>query len=241
MKKIPPPKPKRSPNTKLTGSYEEISVPSPARPTDMKLVSLIRGGHCLGLIQRAASVDGPHSSVLSLYPCQDEEDVYIEMVGPQEPSAWLTHTVQNWERQYTREMKYFPPDEVGSALVVKPEAVNPITTTLPVPVLEIKRPVTLMEHYGTLGGKQQGKDGAACDIPSSIPQPPSTSSPTSSLPSVPCHLLSCLRWVPPYTFGGEKKLPVFETNLNYTSQDGGSPLSPQYIRQRATPHRVFPS
>lgn len=166
MKKIPPPKPKRSPNTKLTGSYEEISVPSPARPTDMKLVSLIRGGHCLGLIQRAASADGPHSSVLSLYPCQDEEDVYIEMVGASRALRLAdSHSPELGEAVY-EEMKYFPPDEVGSAPVVKPEAVNPITTTtLPAPVLEIKRPVTLMEHSGTLGGKHQSKDGTACDIP----------------------------------------------------------------------------
>ncbi len=232
MKKIPPPKPKRSPNTKLTGSYEEISVPSPARPTDMKLVSLIRGGHCLGLIQRAASVDGPHSSVLSLYPCQDEEDVYIEMVGASRALSLAdSHSPELGEAVY-EEMKYFPPDEVGSALVVKPEAVNPITTTLPVPVLEIKRPVTLMEHYGTLGGKQQGKDGAACDIPAPFPnllphRPPLLVFPPSPVTCSPASDES------PLTPLEVKKLPVFETNLNYTSQDGGSPLSPQYIRQRA--------
>uniref|UniRef100_A0A8C2J6C9 Myosin XVI n=1 Tax=Cyprinus carpio TaxID=7962 RepID=A0A8C2J6C9_CYPCA len=232
MKKIPPPKPKRSPNTKLTGSYEEISVPSPARPTDMKLVSLLRGGHCLGLIQRAASADGPHSSVLSLYPCQDEEDVYIEMVGASRALSLAdSHSPELGEAVY-EEMKYFPPDEVGSAPVVKPEAVNPSTTILPAPVLEIKRPVTLMEHSGTLGGKQQGKDGTACDIPAPFPnllphRPPLLVFPPSPVTCSPASDES------PLTPLEVKKLPVFETNLNYTSQDGGSPLSPQYTRQRA--------
>uniref|UniRef100_A0A673KQ68 Unconventional myosin-XVI-like n=1 Tax=Sinocyclocheilus rhinocerous TaxID=307959 RepID=A0A673KQ68_9TELE len=232
MKKIPPPKPKRSPNTKLTGSYEEISVPSPARPTDMKLVSLVRGGHCLGLIQRAASVDGPHSSVLSLYPCQDEEDVYIEMVGASRALSLAdSHSPELGEAVY-EEMKYFPPDEVGSAPVAKPETVNPATTTLPAPVLEVKRPVTLIEHSGTLGGKQQGKDGTACDIPAPFPnllphRPPLLVFPPSPVTCSPASDES------PLTPLEVKKLPVFETNLNYTSQDGGSPLSPQYIRQRA--------
>uniref|UniRef100_A0A671NJS0 Unconventional myosin-XVI-like n=1 Tax=Sinocyclocheilus anshuiensis TaxID=1608454 RepID=A0A671NJS0_9TELE len=239
MKKIPPPKPKRSPNTKLTGSYEEISVPSPARPTDMKLVSLVRGGHCLGLIQRAASADGPHSSVLSLYPCQDEEDVYIEMVGASGVLSLAdSHSPELGEAVY-EEMKYFPPDEVGSAPVAKPETVNPATTTLPAPVLKVKRPVTLIEHSGTLGGKQQGKDGMACDIPAPFPnllshRPPLLVFPPSPVTCSPASDES------PLTPLEVKMLPVFETNLNYTSQDGGSPLSPQYIRQRADSSPTLP-
>uniref|UniRef100_A0A8C2Q127 Myosin XVI n=1 Tax=Cyprinus carpio TaxID=7962 RepID=A0A8C2Q127_CYPCA len=232
MKKIPPPKPKRSPNTKLTGSYEEISVPSPARPTDMKLVSLLRGGHCLGLIQRAASADGPHLSVLSLYPCQDEEDVYIEMVGASRTLSLAdSHSPEMGEAVY-EEMKYFQTDEVGSAPVAKPETVNPTTTTLPAPGLEVKRPVTLMDHSGTIGVKQQGKDGTACDIPAPFPnllqhRPPLLVFPPSPVTCSPASDES------PLTPLEVKKLPVFETNLNYTSQDGGSPLSPQYTRQRA--------
>uniref|UniRef100_A0A8C1L5R9 Myosin XVI n=1 Tax=Cyprinus carpio TaxID=7962 RepID=A0A8C1L5R9_CYPCA len=232
MKKIPPPKPKRSPNTKLTGSYEEISVPSPARPTDMKIVSLVRGGHCLGLIQRAASADGPHLSVLSLYPCQDEEDVYIEMVGASRTLSLAdSHSPEMGEAVY-EEMKYFPTDEVGSAPVAKPETVNPTTATLPAPGLEVKRPVTLMDHSGTIGVKQQGKDGTACDIPAPFPnllqhRPPLLVFPPSPVTCSPASDES------PLTPLEVKKLPVFETNLNYTSQDGGSPLSPQYTRQRA--------
>lgn len=229
MKKIPPPKPKRSPNTKLTGSYEEISVPSPARPTDMKLFSLARSGHCLGLIQRAASADGPHSSVLSLYPCQDEEDVYIEMVGASRALSLAgTHSPELSEAVY-EEMKYFPSDDVGPAPVVKPEAVNPAPQ--PAPATEVKRPVTLMEPPNTLLGKQQVKDGT-CEIPAPFPnllphRPPLLVFPPSPVTCSPASDES------PLTPLEVKKLPVFETNLNYTSQDGGSPLSPQYARQRA--------
>ncbi|XP_051565407.1 unconventional myosin-XVI-like isoform X1 [Myxocyprinus asiaticus] len=230
MKKIPPPKPKRSPNTKLTGSYEEISVPSPVRPTDMKLFSLARGGHCLGLIQRAASVDGPHSSVLSFYPCQDEEDVYIEMVGASRALCLADSASPDLGEAVYEEMKYFPPDEVGSAPVVKPEAAH--STPGPVPVLEPKRPVTLMDHPSTLGGKQHCKDGTTCDIPAPFPnllshRPPLLVFPPSPVTCSPASDES------PLTPLEVKKLPVFETNLNYSSQDGGSPLSPQYARQRA--------
>lgn len=205
-------------------------MPSPARPTDMKLVSLVRGGHCLGLIQRAASADGPHSSVLSLYPCQDEEDVYIEMVGASRALSLAdTYSPEPGEAVY-EEMKYFPNDEMMSTPVVKPEAVNP--TPLPAPVLEIKRPVTLIEQSSTLGGKQQGKDGMPCDIPAPFPnllphRPPLLVFPPSPVTCSPASDES------PLTPLEVKKLPVFETNLNYSSQDGGSPLSPQYTRQRA--------
>ncbi|XP_057192130.1 unconventional myosin-XVI isoform X1 [Triplophysa rosa] len=229
MKKIPPPKPKRSPNTKLTGSYEEISVPSPARPTDMKLFSLARGGHYLGLIQRAASVDGPHSSVLSLYPCQDEEDVYIEMVGASRALGLADSQSPDLSEAVYEEMKYFPPDDVGTAPVVMPEAVN--LAPPPAPVMEAKRPVTLMEPPSTLLGKQPVKDGT-CDIPAPFPnllphRPPLLVFPPSPVTCSPASDES------PLTPLEVKKLPVFETNLNYTSQDGGSPLSPQYARQRA--------
>ncbi|KAI1899883.1 hypothetical protein AGOR_G00066350 [Albula goreensis] len=81
MKKVPPPKPIRSPNTKLTGSFEEISVP---RPTEIKLSCFPRGGqggHSPGLTQRAASVDGPHCAALSLYCPPEDDSVYIEMAG----------------------------------------------------------------------------------------------------------------------------------------------------------------
>ncbi|TRY88262.1 hypothetical protein DNTS_022641, partial [Danionella cerebrum] len=229
MKKIPPPKPKRSPNTKLTGSCEEISAPFPARPTDMKLISLVHSGHCLGLIQRAASADGPHSSVLSLFPGQDEEDVYIEMVGASR--VLKCHSPEPAEAVY-EEMKYFSSDDVGPAPAVKPESVIPTSPSPPV-LLEVKRPITLLEQSGTLGVKKLGKDEAGCDgIPAPFPnllphRPPLLVFPPSPVTCSPASDES------PLTPLEVKKLPVFETNLNYTSQDGGSPLSPQYSRQRA--------
>lgn len=158
--------------------------------------------------------------------------MYIEMVGASRALSLAdSHSPELSEAVY-EEMKYFPPDEVGSTPVVKPEAVNPTTTTLPAPVLEVKRPVTLMEHSSTLGGKQPGKDGTACDIPAPFPnllphRPPLLVFPPSPVTCSPASDES------PLTPLEVKKLPVFETNLNYTSQDGGSPLSPQYIRQRA--------
>lgn len=230
MKKIPPPKPKRSPNTKLTGSYEEISAPAPMRPTDMKLACLARGGHLLGLVQRAVSEDGPHSAVLSLRPGQDEEDVYIEMVG-----AWKalsqadSHSPEQSEAVY-EEMKYYPPEEGVAVPQVKSEVCEP--APVPPQMLEPKRPVALLDHPNMLVGRQQNKDGTGCDIPAPFPnllphRPPLLVFPPSPVTCSPASDES------PLTPLEVKKLPVFETNLNYSSQDGGSPLSPQYTRQRA--------
>uniref|UniRef100_A0A8B9GQR9 Myosin XVI n=1 Tax=Astyanax mexicanus TaxID=7994 RepID=A0A8B9GQR9_ASTMX len=233
MKKIPPPKPKRSPNTKLTGSYEEISAPTPMRPTDMKLACLARGGHLLGLVQRAASEDSPHSAMLTLRPGQDEEDVYIEMVG-----AWRamnraeSRSPEQGEAVY-EEMKYFPPEDGVVVPQAKPEVCEPAPVPLPAPqMLEPKRPVALLDHPNMLVGRQLNKDGTACDIPAPFPnllphRPPLLVFPPSPVTCSPASDES------PLTPLEVKKLPVFETNLNYSSQDGGSPLSPQYTRQRA--------
>ncbi|XP_066542846.1 unconventional myosin-XVI isoform X1 [Hoplias malabaricus] len=230
MKKIPPPKPKRSPNTKLTGSYEEISAPAPMRPTDMKLACLARAGHLLGLVQRAASEDGPHSTMLSLRPGQDEEDVYIEMVG-----AWRamtqaeSHSPEQNEAVY-EEMKYYPHEEGVAIPQAKTEVCEP--TPAPSQIMEVKRPVALLDHPSMLVTRQQSKDGTSCDIPAPFPnllphRPPLLVFPPSPVTCSPASDES------PLTPLEVKKLPVFETNLNYSSQDGGSPLSPQYTRQRA--------
>ena len=83
MRKVPPPKPKRSPNTKLSGSYEEINAVSlhlQLRPADVKLALLSRVGGLGASMQRAASMDGPRGAALG-HGQDDEEDVYIEMVG----------------------------------------------------------------------------------------------------------------------------------------------------------------
>ncbi|KYO41301.1 unconventional myosin-XVI isoform D [Alligator mississippiensis] len=113
MKKIPPRKPKRSPNTKLSGSYEEISG---QKPGDMKQSSPVTktGGHDIVTIQRAASADGPHHSMLSLYMSQEEEEnepVYIEMVGnAMKNNSTEAESPDQGESVY-EEMKYFLPEE----------------------------------------------------------------------------------------------------------------------------------
>lgn len=249
MKKIPPPKPKRSPNTKLTGSYEEISS-APVRPTDMKLACLAHSGNFMGFVQRTASDDGPHLATLSVQPGRDDEDVYIEMVSTcRALSMANSHSPEQNEAVY-EEMKYYPHDEGGTVVpqVPKPEVCDSTpfscTSIAKLPQnLEPKRPVALIEHPSMLIGRQQSwdgdkrsekmkKDGTACDIPAPFPnllphRPPLLVFPPSPVTCSPASDES------PLTPLEVKKLPVFETNLNYSSQDGGSPLSPQYSRQRA--------
>uniref|UniRef100_A0AAY4BPP7 Myosin motor domain-containing protein n=1 Tax=Denticeps clupeoides TaxID=299321 RepID=A0AAY4BPP7_9TELE len=204
MKKIPPPKPKRSPNTKLTGSYEEISAPQ--RPTDMKLACLIRSGlHCLGSMHRASSVDSPHgAAVLSLYSCPYEEDIYIEMVGASRALTMPESDSSQMIEAVYEEMKYFPAED-------GPAPPHPSCPSKPVL-----------------------KDGTSCDIPAPFPnllphRPPLLVFPPSPVTCSPASDES------PLTPLEVKKLPVFETNLNFSSnqEGGGSPLSPQYVRQRA--------
>lgn len=245
MKKIPPPKPKRSPNTKLTGSYEEIPGAPLQRPTDMKLACLARAGHHhhhgLGTIQRTASMDGPHSAAaLSLYRCPDDEDVYIEMVGTSQALGGQpeTDSPEMGEAVY-EEMKYFLPEEGGSVVasaagpVAQPLAVRPETLEPLVHALDAKRASGAGCGVGSAEqvAKQGAKDGASCDIPAPFPnllphRPPLLVFPPSPVTCSPASDES------PLTPLEVKKLPVFETNLNF-SQDGSSPLSPQYARQRA--------
>ncbi|XP_035266234.1 unconventional myosin-XVI isoform X2 [Anguilla anguilla] len=219
MRKVPPPKPKRSPYTKLTGSYEEISA---HRSVEMKLSCLSKGGHCLGVIHRAASMDGPHCVGLSLYRPLEEDDVYIEMVGqPRTASLPEVDSPELGEAVY-EEMKYFPPEEVTVA-TNNPEEPSPLLVQM-----------VLAEQLHPLGPgpKPPCKDGT-CDIPPPFPnllphRPPLLVFPPSPATCSPASDES------PLTPLEVKKLPVLETNLNYPGQgDGGSPLSPQYARQRA--------
>ncbi|XP_028846697.1 unconventional myosin-XVI isoform X2 [Denticeps clupeoides] len=228
MKKIPPPKPKRSPNTKLTGSYEEISAPQ--RPTDMKLACLIRSGlHCLGSMHRASSVDSPHgAAVLSLYSCPYEEDIYIEMVGasraltmPESDSSQMIEAVYE-------EMKYFPAED-GPAPPARQDTQEQLTFPL-----EPKSVSGFTVEHPSCPSKPVLKDGTSCDIPAPFPnllphRPPLLVFPPSPVTCSPASDES------PLTPLEVKKLPVFETNLNFSSnqEGGGSPLSPQYVRQRA--------
>uniref|UniRef100_A0A674PGX0 Myosin XVI n=1 Tax=Takifugu rubripes TaxID=31033 RepID=A0A674PGX0_TAKRU len=202
MRKVPPPKPKRSPNTKLSGSYEEINAVAPhihqLRPADVKLALLSRSGGFGGfggLMQKAASIDAPQGVGLSLYKGQDEEDVYIEMMGSQQRARSLQEptdcTVQADSEAVYEEMKYFPTEDGVSA----------------------------------------ASDNGSCDIPAPFPnllphRPPLLVFPPSPVTCSPASDES------PLTPLEVKKLPVFETNLNYATAPD-SPLSPQCARQRA--------
>uniref|UniRef100_A0A8C6WNU7 Myosin XVI n=1 Tax=Neogobius melanostomus TaxID=47308 RepID=A0A8C6WNU7_9GOBI len=213
MRKVPPPKPKRSPNTKLSGSYEEINAVAPQlqqlRPADVKLALLSRAGGFGGLMHKAASIDAPHGVSLSLFHCQDEEDVYIEMFGSHPRSRSLQEPPDspdlNDSEAVYEEMKY---DGLGT---VEPAA-PPQTST--------NNGLTMSQHV---------KDG--CDIPAPFPnllphRPPLLVFPPSPVTCSPASDES------PLTPLEVKKLPVFETNLNYATGPD-SPLSPQYSRQRA--------
>uniref|UniRef100_A0A8C6TMZ3 Myosin XVI n=1 Tax=Neogobius melanostomus TaxID=47308 RepID=A0A8C6TMZ3_9GOBI len=207
MRKVPPPKPKRSPNTKLSGSYEEINAVAPQlqqlRPADVKLALLSRAGGFGGLMHKAASIDAPHGVSLSLFHCQDEEDVYIEMFGSHPRSRSLQEPPDspdlNDSEAVYEEMKY--------------DGGTPVPTST-------NNGLTMSQHV---------KDG--CDIPAPFPnllphRPPLLVFPPSPVTCSPASDES------PLTPLEVKKLPVFETNLNYATGPD-SPLSPQYSRQRA--------
>uniref|UniRef100_UPI0009B4ADF4 unconventional myosin-XVI n=1 Tax=Monopterus albus TaxID=43700 RepID=UPI0009B4ADF4 len=260
MRKVPPPKPKRSPNTKLTGSYEEINAVAPQlhqlRPADVKLALLSRAGGFGGfggLMQKAASIDTPQGVALSLYQDHDEEDVYIEMLGSQPRARNLQEPPDSPEQADSEavyeEMKYFPPEDGGppAAGVTKAAKLEALGLGLvglgssPPQSRETKRMaaggITAMDiahSQSTFTGgapkSQHGKDGS-CDIPAPFPnllphRPPLLVFPPSPVTCSPASDES------PLTPLEVKKLPVFETNLNYATGPD-SPLSPQYARQRA--------
>ncbi|XP_036966394.1 unconventional myosin-XVI isoform X2 [Acanthopagrus latus] len=260
MRKVPPPKPKRSPNTKLTGSYEEINAVTPhihqLRPADVKLALLSRAGGFGGfggLMQKAASLDAPHGVGLSLFQGQGEEDVYIEMLGSQPRARSLQEPpdspdLADSEAVY-EEMKYFPPEDGGTpaAVVTKTAKLEALGLGLvglgssPPQSGENKRmaagvsaalDITHSQTTFNSGTARtpHGKDGG-CDIPAPFPnllphRPPLLVFPPSPVTCSPASDES------PLTPLEVKKLPVFETNLNYATGPD-SPLSPQYARQRA--------
>ncbi|MGH0131327.1 UNVERIFIED_CONTAM: hypothetical protein FKN15_056372, partial [Acipenser sinensis] len=222
MKKIPPPKPKRSPNTKLSGSNEEISAP---RPTEVKL-SCLKGGHCLGMIQRAASADGPQHGVLSLYSSQEEEAVYTEMVGNARTKSLTGVDSPDQGESVYEEMKYFLPEEetTGKIMLAKTDKCSQ-------QLYETKK-LVIIEHFNPVPiGKVYCKDGT-CDIPPPFPnllphRPPLLVFPPTPVTCSPASDES------PLTPLEVKKLPVFETNLNFPAQpEGSSPLSPQLARHQ---------
>lgn len=258
MRKVPPPKPKRSPNTKLSGSYEEINAVAPhihqLRPADVKLALLSRSagfGGFGGLMQKAASIDAPQGVGLSLYKGQNEEDVYIEMMGSQQRARSLQEPpdspVQADSEAVYEEMKYFPTEDgvTSAAAVTKATKREGLGLgllglgTSPPQIGESKRTTAGVSAASDSTPSQStlnsfktphGKDGS-CDIPAPFPnllphRPPLLVFPPSPVTCSPASDES------PLTPLEVKKLPVFETNLNYATAPD-SPLSPQCARQRA--------
>ncbi|XP_021094989.1 unconventional myosin-XVI [Heterocephalus glaber] len=110
MKKIPPRKPKRSPNTKLSGSYEEIWGPRPPG-----VAGQVDARHTPGT--SSAPRTSPQCAAqlplhLPLPPGDDDsEPVYIEMVGnAARPGVPEADSPEQGESVY-EEMKYFLPEE----------------------------------------------------------------------------------------------------------------------------------
>ncbi|CAJ1079539.1 unconventional myosin-XVI isoform X2 [Xyrichtys novacula] len=260
MRKVPPPKPKRSPNTKLSGSYEEINAVAPQlhqlRPADVKLALLSRAGGFGGfggLMQRAASIDAPQGVGLSLFQGHDEEDVYIEMLGSQQRARSLQEPPDSPDfpdsEAVYEEMKYFPHEDGGAPAAVVSKAAKLESLSLGLVGLGTSPPqsgdtkrvsagvtatIDTTHSQSMLSSAApktpHSKDGS-CDIPAPFPnllphRPPLLVFPPSPVTCSPASDES------PLTPLEVKKLPVFETNLNYATGPD-SPLSPQYARQRA--------
>ncbi|XP_069492667.1 unconventional myosin-XVI isoform X2 [Ambystoma mexicanum] len=224
LKKNPPPKPRRSPNTKLSGSYEEISVP---KSKDGKYCcALNKAVHReIGFIQRAASADGPHHGIMSLFMSQEDDEtdpVYIEMAGScRKGSPNEVRSPDQGESVY-EEMNFLP-EESGSLLPAQLSGSPPLFT-------ENIKVVTAEDIDANTQACMGCKD--SCDIPPPFPnllphRPPLLVFPPTPVTCSPASDES------PLTPLEVKKLPVLETNLNYTIQsDISSPLSPQYSKNQ---------
>ncbi|XP_073412917.1 unconventional myosin-XVI isoform X1 [Dendrobates tinctorius] len=217
MKKIPPPKPKRSPNTKLSGSYEEICVHRlEGKPLSMLIKKSYRD---FGTMQRAASADGPHHGNLTLYMSREEDEnepVYIEMVGnAKKNNSTEVNSPEQGEAVY-EEMKYFHPDQINS---------NTVTTGSSQLFLQNINLSTIDGYNGSKKEDVQVKE--PCDIPAPFPnllphRPPLLVFPPAPVTCSPASDES------PLTPLEVIKLPVLETNINYAIQsECSTPLSPQ--------------
>uniref|UniRef100_A0A8B7U0N2 Unconventional myosin-XVI n=1 Tax=Castor canadensis TaxID=51338 RepID=A0A8B7U0N2_CASCN len=220
MKKIPPRKPKRSPNTKLSGSYEEIWGPRPPGA---------RQAPGTPSAQRAGPADTapqctPQLPLRLPLPQEDEDDdtdepVYIEMVGNAAGAGGPGADSQDQGESVYEEMKYFLPEE-GCGL-----GMASFLASSPPLFLETRKAIALEAVEGSC---QPLRD--TCDIPPPFPnllphRPPLLVFPPTPVTCSPASDES------PLTPLEVKRLPVLETNLKYPVQsEGSSPLSPQYCK-----------
>uniref|UniRef100_A0A4X2LZA8 Unconventional myosin-XVI n=1 Tax=Vombatus ursinus TaxID=29139 RepID=A0A4X2LZA8_VOMUR len=229
MKKIPPRKPKRSPNTKLSGSYEEIPAQKPGEAKYLSAVTKV-GQQDVMTMQRASSADGPHQGILNLYMSQEEEEetepVYIEMVGNTiKNSSIETDSPDQGESVY-EEMKYFLPEESNNSGL----GMVPLVSGSPPLFFDCRKPLAVEES--DINSQTTGTFRDTCDIPPPFPnllphRPPLLVFPPTPVTCSPASDES------PLTPLEVKKLPVLETNLKYPVQsEGSSPLSPQYSKNQ---------
>ncbi|XP_062909804.1 unconventional myosin-XVI isoform X2 [Mobula hypostoma] len=222
MKKIPPPKPKRSPNTRLTGSYEEIYV---RKPSAFKFTCTTKATPCTGSIQRAASADSPPCGMFSLHLSHkdDIEPVYIEMGGARGTGGSYLVEVESPDQGESvyEEMKYCLVEDSSSSSNFLDE------TVCPPPASERKSP-TITDDFRTGSPIMTSCKELVCDIPPPFPnllphRPPLLVFPPTPVQCSPASDES------PLTPLEVKRLPVLETNLSYSVQsDETSPTSPQF-------------
>lgn len=219
MKKIPPRKPKRSPNTKLSGSTEEICGARPGAVGTPNTRSRAAGPRCTP----GAVLEVPASPVAAAHSEPEpemeteSEPIYIEMWG-------RAGSPDQGEAVY-EEMKYLaPPEDGGNRGMGAWSFVSP-----PLPS-EGQSPVTLEDEDTSCHSPAPCKD--TCDIPAPFPnllphRPPLLVFPPTPVTCSPASDES------PLTPLEVKKLPVLETNLKYPVQsEGSSPLSPQYSKNQ---------
>ncbi|XP_023408960.2 unconventional myosin-XVI [Loxodonta africana] len=229
MKKIPPRKPKRSPNTKLSGSYEEIAAPKPGEGKPAQAAG--KAPHQpLMATHRAASTDGPHQGAPNLTMSQEEDDetepVYIEMVGNAIKAGGIEADSPDQGESVYEEMKYFLPEDSNSS---SPGLVSLVAAS-PSLFFESRKPITFED--GDISCQATGTFKDTCDIPPPFPnllphRPPLLVFPPTPVTCSPASDES------PLTPLEVKKLPVLETNLKYPVQpESSSPLSPQYSKSQ---------
>ncbi|KAM4699021.1 unconventional myosin-XVI [Discoglossus pictus] len=223
MKKIPPPKPKRSPNTKLSSSYEEIFAQNSG---DIKKFSVAvkKGYFDIGMIQRAASAEGPHPRIFTLSQEDDEnEPVYIEMVGNARKSFLMEDDSPEQGEAVYEEMKYFLPHQINSNAVL-----TGISQSFGQNMNLVRVENINASNKTDINCKQ------ACDIPAPFPNLLPHRPPLLVFPPTPVTVSSSpASDESPLTPLEVIKLPVLETNINFSIQpDSSNPISPQFSKHQ---------